>query len=773
MSTQPNSAAKSAVELRLESVTFTRELKTVLRDVSFALSSGEKVGLVGPNGAGKTTLLDLVAGKLVPTEGRVIRSPGLRVAYAEQHTERWRGTVWAVAEGALEEVRRLEATLRDAETRLDDQDELGLERYGELSALFEAAGGYDAETTLRATLGRLGFAEADLARDVLTLSGGERSRLALARALAGRADLLLLDEPSSYLDLPAKRWLGGALADYPGTLLLASHDRALLDAATTRTLHLKNSVVTSYRGAYSRFRAQAEHAAARSLREVTRLAHERRSLEARLREQPTLSTRRGLERRLARLPAPQPSPTTTEPSALTLNVGRPKPATLVLDAEHLTLTQTRDRPLLRDVALRLYAGDKVALVGPNGSGKTSLLELLSGGLESENPEASVRFGRGVKLAVYDQVGRGLEGGVPLGEQLERSVSEPRARSLLALVGLASAFDTPPELLSGGQRARAGIARLMATEAELIFLDEPGEGLDVEMLERLETALQDTPATLVLVSHDAALIDAVATRVVGLAEGELKEYRGGLAGYYAGKLRLEPDLPTVPEPDTTDKPDPEAELEALEDETADVEARLADPLRLSERDRERLERRLHDLVQLRSERYEARVSAQLPAPVPRYRVLESGLSLTTNGVINGAADDAGSADAPIVIQSSAGFDVRLYLDEDTHIGHLRLAPAEKYPACLLPWAERALVRGAARLAFEVFGARALQLQGSEDADFSASGFSPAGDDWWVQDREHYAAREGSVRPIHLAPAPRPKRRRRRRGRRKTSPTHSSS
>ena len=735
--TYSRNAAKSSVELGLESVTFVRELQTVLRDVSFALRSGEKVGLVGPNGAGKTTLLELVAGKLEPTEGRVLRSPGLRVAYAEQHTERWRGSVWTVAEAALEEVRRLEATLRDAETQLDEP---GLERYGELSALFEAAGGYGAETALRATLGRLGFAETDLARDVLTLSGGERSRLALARALAMRADLLLLDEPSSYLDLPAKRWLGDALAAYTGTLLVASHDRALLDAATTRTLHLKNGVVTSYRGSYSRFRAQAEHAAARSLREKTRLAHERRSLEARLREQPTLSARRGLERRLARLPAPQPAQPAAKPSALTLNVGQVKPSSLVLDAQHLTLTQAGG--LLRDVALRLYAGDKIALVGPNGSGKTSLLELLSGELASENPEASVRFGRGVKLAVYDQAGRGLDDGVPLGEQLERNVSEPRARSLLALVGLTQAFDTPPELLSGGQRARAGIARLTATEADLIFLDEPSEGLDIEMLERLETALQDTAATLILVSHDAALIDAVATRVVGLSEGELKEYRGGLAGYYAGKLRLEPDLPVAePETDAAAKPDPEAELEALEDETADVEARLADPLRLSERDKLRLEKRLDELTQLLSEHYEARVSARLPAPAPRYRVLESGLSLTTDGATSG--------EAPIVIQSSAGFNVRLYLDEAIHIGHLRLAPAGDYQSCLLPWAERALIRGAARLAFEVFGARALQLQGSGDADFGSSGFSPAGNDWWVQDRDRYALREGLLRPFQPA------------------------
>ena len=701
MSTYPSSATKGAVELRLETVTLNRSEQRVLQNVTFALQRGEKVGLVGPNGTGKTTLLELIAGKLAPTEGHAVKSPGLRVAYAEQHTERWRGTVWGVAEGALAEVRRLEAELRDAETHLD-KDETGLGRYGELNILFEAAGGYDAETTLRATLGRLGFFDTDLIRDVRTLSGGERSRLALARALAQRADLLLLDEPSSYLDLPGKRWLGDALTSYPGTLLLASHDRALLDAATTRTLHLKNGVVTSYRGSYSRFQAQAEHAAARRLREQSRLAHERRSLAARLREQPTLSARRGLERRLARLPAAPQVVTSKAAQTLALNTAdvTTKPGQLVLDAQHLTVTQD-NRTLLHNVSLHLYAGDKVALVGSNGSGKTSLLELLSGARVSEDPEASVQFGRGVKLAVYDQTGRGLADGVPLGEGLAQSVSEPRARSLLALVGLSEMFGALPETLSGGQRARAGIARLMATEADLILLDEPSEDLDIEMVERLETALQDTPATLILVSHDAALVDAVATRVVGLSDGELKEYRGGLAGYYAGKLRLEPDLPTTePSVDTADTPDPEAELGALEDETTDLEARLADPLRLSERDKERLEKRLRDLTELRSERYEARLSTRLPAPAPRYRVLESGLTLTTDGFTDGPLN----SETPVVMQSGAGVDVLLYLDTDTHVGHLRLRQGEQ-PGCLLPWAERALVRGAARLAFEVFGARA--------------------------------------------------------------------
>ena len=711
--------------IRLEAVGFTRSEHTVLQNVGFSLKRGEKVGLVGANGAGKTTLLELLAVNLTPTEGRIVKPPGLRLAYAEQHTERWRGTVWAVAEGGLEEVRRLEAELRDAETRLD---ELGLEFYGELSTLFEAAGGYEAETVLRATLSRLGFSEDDLGRDVLTLSGGERSRLALARALAGKADLLLLDEPSSYLDLPGKQWLGDALNGYPGTLLLASHDRALLDAVTTRTLHLKNGTVKGYRGAYSRFRVQSEHAAARQFRERARRAHERRSLELRLQNQPTLSTRRGLERRLARLPAAPKVTAAKNTGTLTLNAADTKPGSIVLDARHLTVTQN-DKPLLQNVSLNLYAGDKLALVGPNRSGKTSLLELLSGGLEPENLEASIRFGQGVRLAVYDQQGRGLEDGAPLGEQLERSVSEPRARSLLALVGLSEAFEQPPETLSGGQRARAGIAQLLATEANLLFLDEPSEGLDIETVEKLETALQDTPATLILVSHDAALIDAVATRVVGLDGGELKEYRGGLAGYYAGKLRLEPDLPVNTVETGKTAPDPEAELEALEDETVNTEMLLADPLRLSERDKVRLEKRLYELVQLLSERYDAR----LAPPAPRYRVLEAGLTLTTNGDTS-----------PVMMESNARVEVLLYLDESTRIGHLRLRQAGEYEHCLLPWAERALVRGAVRLAFEVFGGRAVQLQ--YEGNLETAGFSSAGNDWWVQDRERYALREGFLRPV---------------------------
>ena len=730
-----------AETLRVEGVTLTRSAQDVLRGVSFSLSSGEKVGLVGRNGAGKTTLLSLLAGAHTPTGGQVLRAPGLRVGVLEQ-TARWRGTVWEVAAAGLRYVRGLEAALRDAETRLDSEAQL--QAYAELTTLFEGAGGYEAEATLRTYLGRLGFSDADDGRDVSTLSGGERARLGLARVLAERPDLLLLDEPSSFLDLPTKKWLAETLARSKSALLLASHDRALLDAVCTRTLHLKDGLVTSYRGGYSRFQAQASHALARGLRQAARAAHEKRTLEARIRAQPTLSTRRSLERRLSRLPD-VPRVTPAKETSLTLNAVPVKPNSLLLHARHLLLMRG-ERPLLQDVSLRVYAGDKVVVVGPNGSGKTSLLGVLAGIGESDHPEASVQLGRNVKVAVFDQHSRGLEDGVSVGEQLSRNVSEPRARSLLALVGLAEAFERPPEMLSGGERARAGVALLMASEANLLLLDEPSEQLDIETVEKLQTALQDTDAAVVLVSHDAALVDAVATRVLGLDGGELKEYRGGLAGYYAGTLRLEPDLPEVSGHDeSVSVADPETELAALEDETAATEDLLADPLRLSERDRGRLERRLRDLVHLRSERYDAR----LPPPEPRYRVVEAGVVLTTNGDMDGDGQ-------PVVFDSSAGVKVQLFIDDATHIGHLPVLGAQD--SCTLPWAEQALLRGATRLAFEVFGARAVQVQRSEpdETGFAATGFEPVGDGWWVQDRDRYARREGLLRPEGK---PRPRRARR--------------
>jgi len=707
--------------LRADDLHLALEGKEVLRGASLSLQAGQKVGLVGRNGSGKSTLLRLLAGLQTPADGRVVRSPGLRVGYASQSgAELGRGTVWEAGQRALGSVRALEATLREEEARLA-RGEGDLARYGELLTLFEARGGFEAEAQLTPTLERFGFGEGRLSEPVGTLSGGERARLALALALAAQPDVLLLDEPSNHLDLPTRRSFTAALAASPGALLLASHDRALLDAVTTHTAHLEGGQLTLYRGSYKRFREARAHAAvgaARRLRtqarEVTRLAEAARH--------PAGRRNRTLQARLARLEGIQETPP-QQARALTLTAA-PRRGPL-LDAQHLRFT-VDGREVVRDASLRIHAGEKLALVGPNGSGKSTLLGLLAGTLESEHPQARLHAARDAKLALFDQQGRGLTPGVPLRVQLARFVSEPRGRSLLALVDLSNAWESPPETLSGGERARAGLALLTATEANLLLLDEPSEHLDVEMVEKLEAALLDTDAAVVLVSHDAALVESVAERVLSLEEGELKEYRGGLEGFLAGRLRLEPDLPEPIQLTEAPEPDPEGELERLEGERLELERVLEDPLLLTERDRLRLTGRWREVLERLSELYDAR----LPPPGPAYETVEAGVRVFTDALVR-----------PVEVSSTPGLTVRLLTSEEPRVGHLVLLEAED--RCTLPWARRAVLRGTVRLAFEHLGFHALQTQTEES--LAGAGFQDAGGGWWVLSRADYERNEGYVRP----------------------------
>lgn len=717
----------------------------LLRGVSFSLRAGENVGLVGRNGAGKSTLLQLLVGRLTPDEGGVVRAPGLRVAFVPQGGGEMRGTLWEAAAGALTYVRGLEAALREEEARLS-RGEDRLEAYGELLEAFERAGGYGAEAALRASLGQLGFSEADEARDTTTLSGGERVRLALARALAERPDLLLLDEPSLYLDLPTRRWLGEALSAHPAGLLLASHDRALLDAATAHTLHLHGGQLTRYRGPYSRFRAQSEHASLRAAREARRNARERALLAEQVRAQPTAQRRKTLGGRLARLGEAAAALTPSHRGAApAFRTEAPRTQGRLLEARHLR-AERGGRVLLGDGHLRVHAGEKLAVVGANGSGKSTLLRLLAGEEASEHPEGAVLYAQGARSAFFDQHARGLEDGVPLGEHLTRFVSEPRARSLLALAELSNAWGALPETLSGGERARAGLALLMATEANLLLLDEPSEHLDAHMTERLEAALRDTEAAVVLVSHDAALVEGVVERVLSLEGGELKAYRGGLKGFFAGTLRLEPDLPELgaaPEPEGA--ADPEAVLERLEVEAVVLEDLLADPTRLSERDRDRARQRLREVTHERSERYDAR----LPPPGPAYRTVRAGVAVWTGGL-----------GSPLVLESSAGLTTQLFREDAT--GHLALNPPQG--RCVLPWARAAVLQGVVQLAFEHLGLRVLQIQAAEENDLtadltvslSAAGFQSAGEGWWLLDRDRYERLLGYVREAARPTRPTPRR-----------------
>ncbi len=701
-----------------------------LRDVSLSLQTGQKLGLVGPNGSGKSTLLKLLAGKLKPEEGRVVRAPGLRVGFLKQELQAGR-TLWEVSEGALRYVRSLERALREEETRLSAGEDR-LAAYGERVEAFEAAGGYRAEEALRATLAAFGFGETHYQQEVSTLSGGEHSRLALAVGLAEGADVLLLDEPSNGLDLVTKRALTRMLEKTNSAFVLASHDRALLDAVCTHTALLEQSRLTLYRGGYSGMLEQRDQTL-RSQEKRNKERDKERSRLSRTRSRlagwgtPTAARgRKAVERRMAGLEGER-GPSFPKPPELRLKTERAKGTLLV--AENLSKTYG-ERAVVRDASLRIHAGDKLALVGPNGSGKSTLLELLMGELESDNPKSRLDWGKDTKVAVFDQFNRGLESDLDLLGHLTRYVSEGRARGLLSLVGFRGEdVGKVPAALSEGQKARAGLALLMAVEANLLVLDEPGEGLDIAMIETLEAALKDTKAAFVLVSHDEALIEGVAERVLTLQEGVLKEFRGGLAGYYSGTLRLE-EVQEQSEGEPELEESVEARLERLETERLELDEHLLDPFGLSEREVARLGRRYREVTDALSVLYDAR----LPPPGPRYRVRE--------GAVEVWGDEEG---ARVLFGSNAGLAVTLILPvseaQEGRIGHLVLSEPED--ACLLPWARERVVNAVARTAFERLGVRALQLQTS--FDLSGSHFRVAGGGWWTLSRKAYEEAEGYARP----------------------------
>ncbi len=706
---------KGVEHLRGEDLSFVLHGRDVLRNVTMTLRSGERVGLLGANGAGKTTLLRILAGELAPSEGRLVRSPGVWLAYLSQAGSKMTGSLFEAASAALEHVHTLERELRSEETRLASSGDM--ERYAQLTAQFEAAGGYEAEAALEKTLLEFGFAPERFGQSVTSLSGGERARLGLATALAARPEILLLDEPTNHLDLFARRTLAARLSAYPGALLLAAHDRALLDAVCTHVVYLEGGEVTLYRGNYSVFRARQEGARRGALKRARESAKETARLQTsaqRLRSWGTEAAqrqRKSLERRLELVP------TFLEEKTPSLNL-RPAAARGTLaSAKHLS-KKFGDRVVLDDATLRLEAGDKVALLGPNGSGKTTLLNILAGVTESDDPRVELVWHPTTRTKLFDQHTRGVAAGEAPLAQLERYVSSARARQLLALVGLPpETWEKPPDTLSGGERARLGLALLVAGEANLLLLDEPTNDLDLAMTELLEASLASTEAAVLFVTHDERLAESVATRVWSLDGGKLVEYRGGLQGYLKGVRRLEPEPEQAPQSLDEAEADEDV-LERLEDERVKLETRLLDPLRLGERERDRAEARLRELFNELSEHY----NAALPPPLPRYRAASRGVVVTTNGFANGRADFA----------TNASFALRLLLPPGASTGHVTVLETEG--ACSLAWARVAALAALVRIAVEHLDVKTLQLQSAND--LSRAGFEPAGENWWLLSLSRY-------------------------------------
>jgi ATP-binding cassette, subfamily F, member 3 len=562
--------------------------------VGFKADRRDRIALMGPNGAGKTTLLRILAGELSPDGGEIAVEKGTRVALHDQRPPLGQGFTlrdYLVAGGgrALEleqELGRLEQAMA-----ADTDDPMILRRYGVAQAELDHLGGYAWREHAAATARGLGFADDDLDRPLTTFSGGELTRASLARALAGNPDLLLLDEPTNHLDVAGLEWLEDALRRLNAAVVLVAHDRWFLEAVTTATLELVAGRATFFAGPWHAWRREKAERAAHAQKTGERLAADIARLErfvARFRykkakakqAQAKLTQIARLDRERGEAVA-EHELLTRRTRRLGFGFAEPKRSgRVVLEIEGATV-EAGGRILARDVSLAIERADRVALVGPNGSGKTTLLEAIVGG----------RFGlgHGVEIGYFAQHTISLDERGNALEAVQRATGlhRPEAQSLLGRF-LFSGWDAhakPVSALSGGERRRLALAILVASGVNFLVLDEPTNHLDLESREALEEALEAFAGTVLLVSHDRALVDAVADRVAAFEDGTLRVYAGGWAEYV--RMRAEraeaarrPPRPAKARPRPVRAvPDPvakiEAEIEAQERRVAELEAALAE------------------------------------------------------------------------------------------------------------------------------------------------------------------------------------------------------
>ncbi len=564
--------------------------------VSFKVERRDRLALAGPNGAGKTTLLRMLAGETEVHGGELAFQKGTRIALHDQRPPLQRGLTLLeyVLSGASDLV-ATERELRALEERMGagEHGPEVLRRYAEAQARLEHAGGYDWRARISSVVRGLGFADVDLERQLDTFSGGELTRASLARALGGDPDLLLLDEPTNHLDVASLEWLENELSSLDAGIVLVAHDRWFLEATTTAVLELEAGRSTYFAGPWHDWRRERAMRLSAAQKESARIAEDIERLErfvARFRYKKSLAKRAQAKlTQIGRLEKER-AQQTDEITLLTRRSRRlgfeffnpARSGRTVVETEGLEVG-IGGRTLVRDATFALERGEHVALVGPNGAGKTTLLRTLIG--ERAAQAGRVRLGHGVQAAYFSQQEVELDERHTVLESTQRTtgLQRPQAQSLLGRF-LFSGWDEHEKsvsVLSGGERRRLALAHVVASGANFLVLDEPTNHLDLESREALEAALEAFPGTILLVSHDRAVIDAVAHRTLALEDGTLRSYDGGWAEYVRRREQLAAPAPAaekkkVAKPKPA-RPEPKrpSELERLETQITDRETLVAD------------------------------------------------------------------------------------------------------------------------------------------------------------------------------------------------------
>ncbi len=523
--------------------------RCLFQNVTFDVGDRDKVGLVGVNGCGKSTLFRMLMGEERIDAGDVLVAKPIRLGYLEQHTLQGEDvTVWEAVESVFEPLRKMERELAHVTDLLSVTTTSDLiETQHRLQEDFEAAGGLYYKSRVASTLTGLGFDEAAFTQPVSTLSGGQRSKIAMGRLLLSDANLLLLDEPTNHLDIRAVEWLEGFLRAYTGALIVISHDRYFLDRVTNRTIEIAGQGVYCTNGNYSAHREKREkdqeialHHYKTSQKAIKKLEENIALLKQWNREK-SVRAAESREKRLEKMKEAQETP---EQAAASIRFGFS--AATVSGNEVLTAGELKmgfAEPLFDNVGFQLRRGERAFLLGPNGCGKTTLLRLITGELTPQ--DGYIRLGSKVSIGYYDQTQADLDPNKTALEQLwdaYPSLTETALRnSLAAFLFRGDEVFKPVSQLSGGEKARLLLLKLMLAHDNVLLLDEPTNHLDIASREALEDALQGYEGTMLIVSHDRYFINRMATRILHLEEHGCVSYDGDYDAYTEKRAAV---LPTA-------------------------------------------------------------------------------------------------------------------------------------------------------------------------------------------------------------------------------------
>lgn len=532
--------------------------KVLFENVSFDVNEGDFVGLIGANGTGKTTLFKVITGELKPTEGGAFVSKQTKVGYLEQHA--CHGSVRTVLDEALsvfEPLMRLEHELESVAQRIDTQsdmrDEL-IERQNELQERYQSQGGLTYRSRTRAALIGLGFPEADFTLTCDKLSGGQKSKLSMCKLLLSGAQLLLLDEPTNHLDISGTEWLESFLTAYKGTVIVISHDRYFLDKVTNKTVELSNHHCHHAKGNYSTYLKLKEERLESERRKYENQLEEIKRIEGIIEQQRSFgrernfitaeSKRKMLERKKAELVVPEPTIAKMRvkftPECETGND--------VLTVSGLSKSFGSKR-LFEGGDMQVYKGERVFILGANGCGKTTLLRILMRRMSADG--GSFAFGANVKVGYFDQSLESLRGGKTVIDEIwdeHRVFTETKVRSYLSLF-LFRGDDVfkNVDALSGGEKAKLCLLKLMLSGANVLLLDEPTNHLDIPSREVLEAALEDFDGTIIAVSHDRYFINKLSTKIYRMKPEGFEQFDGDYSDYAELALAQAKEKPQKAQP----------------------------------------------------------------------------------------------------------------------------------------------------------------------------------------------------------------------------------